>query len=218
MSICKHCHKEFDISDKPKGWMANHSRWCELNPKRKNYGKESVAAMNSARIKNGNLNQYVKAKNLGYTFTVSDETKQKLSIASKGRIKPKEECIKISNARKKWILENPEKHPWKRNDKFKSKPCEHLKEILIDLGISFIEEYQPIKDRGFSIDIAIPDKMIAIEVNGNQHYSDPKLGILNNYYKERHDLISNAGWKIHEIHYANVYNETFVEKLIALIV
>ena len=110
------------------------------------------------------------------------------------------------------------KHPWKRNDKFKSKPCEHLKEILIDLGISFIEEYQPIKDRGFSIDIAIPDKMIAIEVNGNQHYSDPKLGVLNNYYKERHDLISNAGWKIHEIHYANVYNETFVEKLIALIV
>jgi len=32
--ICKHCNIKFDLSDKPKGWMANHSRWCDLNPKK----------------------------------------------------------------------------------------------------------------------------------------------------------------------------------------
>lgn len=37
MSKCKHCNIEFDIVDKPKGWMANHSRWCKENPKRKDY-------------------------------------------------------------------------------------------------------------------------------------------------------------------------------------
>ncbi len=34
---CKHCNQSFDIFDKPKGWMANHSRWCMQNPKRKEY-------------------------------------------------------------------------------------------------------------------------------------------------------------------------------------
>lgn len=34
---CKWCKTFFDITDKPKGWMANHSRWCDENPKRKEY-------------------------------------------------------------------------------------------------------------------------------------------------------------------------------------
>lgn len=33
MAVCKHCKIEFDIQFKPKGWMANHSRWCDHNPK-----------------------------------------------------------------------------------------------------------------------------------------------------------------------------------------
>ena len=36
-SICKHCKQTFEISTKSKGWMANHSRWCTFNPKRKEY-------------------------------------------------------------------------------------------------------------------------------------------------------------------------------------
>lgn len=39
MRICKHCKNEFDISDKPKGWMANHTRWCAKNPKRVQYSE-----------------------------------------------------------------------------------------------------------------------------------------------------------------------------------
>lgn len=34
---CKHCKVEFDISEKPKCWMASHSRWCSENPKREEY-------------------------------------------------------------------------------------------------------------------------------------------------------------------------------------
>lgn len=62
---CKHCQKEFDISDKSKGWMANHSRWCDKNPKRKDYVKtleNSVEAMNTARKESGCYNQYIKAR------------------------------------------------------------------------------------------------------------------------------------------------------------
>lgn len=65
---CKHCKTEFDISDKPKGWLANHSRWCDENPKRKEYvdalknNRGNVALMNEARKKSGRTNQYTVAK------------------------------------------------------------------------------------------------------------------------------------------------------------
>lgn len=36
-NTCKHCQNSFDVLDKPKGWMANHSRWCDKNPKRLEY-------------------------------------------------------------------------------------------------------------------------------------------------------------------------------------
>jgi hypothetical protein len=37
MNQCKWCCEFFDLKDKSKGWMANHTRWCEKNPKRKDY-------------------------------------------------------------------------------------------------------------------------------------------------------------------------------------
>jgi hypothetical protein len=37
MKQCKWCKSFFETSDKPNGWMANHSRWCDENPKRKEY-------------------------------------------------------------------------------------------------------------------------------------------------------------------------------------
>ena len=34
---CKWCSLEFNLANKQKGWMANHSRWCDKNPNRKKY-------------------------------------------------------------------------------------------------------------------------------------------------------------------------------------
>ena len=87
---------------------------------------------------------------------------------------------KISKIRKKWLADNPDKHPWRCSKKFKSKPCEKVKEFFKKLSIMFIEEYPPnIPERNFSIDIAMPDKKIAIEINGNQHYE--RTGELKSY-------------------------------------
>ncbi len=65
--VCKHCKKEFNISDKTLGWMANHSRWCDKNPKRQEYveklsNNNNVDVMNAARKKSGIYNQYAKAR------------------------------------------------------------------------------------------------------------------------------------------------------------
>ena len=44
---CKWCEKSFDLSDKPKGFMANHSRWCDENPKRKEYVERLATVRNT---------------------------------------------------------------------------------------------------------------------------------------------------------------------------
>jgi very-short-patch-repair endonuclease len=119
-----------------------------------------------------------------------------------------EEKIEISKRRKKWLLENPEKHVWKRNDKFKSVPCEQLKDYLRSEGIKFEEEVTVSKEKSYSVDILIPSKFLVIEINGNQHYD--KFGNLNKYYQERHDYISSLGWKVIEVHYSFSYNHELI--------
>ena len=123
-----------------------------------------------------------------------------------------EETKKImSEKRKQWLFQNPDLHPWKNRDKFKSEPCEKAKTFLLSCGVSFVSEFSPqIEGRYFSIDIALPDKMIALEINGNQHYE--RNGQLKPYYQERHDLLTSHGWNVFEIHYSACFNlEKWVE-------
>jgi len=113
---------------------------------------------------------------------------------------------------KAFYRKNPDKHPWKKHTKFVSTPCEHLKQLLRDRGIAFIGEFTPLSDRLFSVDIAFPDKRVALEVNGNQHYD--KVGQLTPYYQARHDLLESNGWKVYEIHYSCCFK---VEKIIPIV-
>ena len=118
----------------------------------------------------------------------------------------------MAEGQRKRLRKNPELHPWKSHDKFSSPPCNHLKEQLRAAGLDFEEEVQPLSERFFSVDIAFSEARVAVEVNGNQHYES--RDVLAPYYQERHDLIEAAGWKVLEIHFANVYNKEFVSRLI----
>lgn len=122
---------------------------------------------------------------------------------------------KLSEKRKAWLAANPDKHVWKRHSKFKSVPCEKIKQKIIEMGIKFLPEFTPLKERAFAVDIAFPEKMVCIEVNGNQHYDS--TGKLKPYYQEKHDLISKNGWKIIEVHYSLCYNEEHINSLISTI-
>lgn len=123
---------------------------------------------------------------------------------------------KISIKLKEWYAQNPLSHPWKKaNRKHNhSVPCEKFKEILRADGIAFVEEYQPMSEgRFFSLDIAFPDKKVAIEINGTQHYE--KDGALKPYFQERHDILERDGWKIYEIFYRVCYKPEKVRDVIA---
>lgn len=119
---------------------------------------------------------------------------------------------KVSEGRKKFLKENPDKHPWKKNSKFLSVPCEIFKLYLKDENLEFVEEYQPLDERFFSIDVAMPEIKLGFEINGEQHYNRDKT--LKKYYQERHDAIIKQGWKLYELHYSIVYDEEKVKEII----
>jgi hypothetical protein len=75
-----------------------------------------------------------------------------------------------------------------------------------------VEEFQPLVDRFFNIDISFPKDKIGIEINGNQHYD--RNGNLKEYYQERHKLIEDDGWHLYEIHYSKVYDEEFLKNFL----
>lgn len=137
-------------------------------------------------------------------------SEQCLSI---GRRNP-EINVKRSISMKKYLKENPEKHVWKRNNKFKSAPCEFFKDFLKQKEIFFLEEWPVLENRFYSVDIAFPDLKIGIEINGNQHYD--KFGNLLHYYKTRHDEIEKAGWKLHQIHYSQCYKPEEILNLVEI--
>lgn len=141
-------------------------------------------------------NKVCKCKRHGFNFKWTDEEKKH-----------------ISEKRKQFLKENPDKHPWKNKEKFISKPCEHLKTILKEKGFDFVEEYTDDRwEHSYSLDIAFLDKKIAIEVNGNQHYNND--GSLKNYYQIRHDYLTSQGWCVFEIRYNWCYIEDKINELI----
>lgn len=113
--------------------------------------------------------------------------------------------------RMEYLEKNPDKHPWKNNSKFTSEPCELLKKKLKEAGLDFIEEYQPLSNRFFALDISFPDKKIGIEVNGNQHYNPDKT--LKKYYQDRHNLIIESGWTLIELPYIEVFRDDIIEEI-----
>lgn len=203
--ICKHCNDDIHLSGRE---FSNHVRWCTKNPKRKEY---SDALHHARSSKKTYSNQHIKAKLEGKKIEVSNETREKISNAHKGKYHTEEVKQMLSEKRKMWLKQNPDLHPWKRSDKFKSVPCEKLKEILRLEGFEFEEEFSPMIDRHFSLDIAFPQSKCGIEVNGEQHYTRRK--VLKRYYQERHDLIVSTGWKLLELHYTECYDQNVIERI-----
>ena len=205
--MCKYCNEETGLSG---GAQSNHVAWCHLNPKRQERAK-ALEKARAARAGKPGTNRHTKALKEGKTVKVSQETRDKISKAGLGRTHSPEMKQHLSEKRKEWLRLHPEDHPWKKSERFKSVPCEALKNLLRSEGFIFDEEYSPIPNRAFSVDIAFPSQKLAIEVNGEQHYN--RDGTLRKYYQERHDLIVKFGWLVIELHYAKCYGSHLVETI-----
>jgi len=201
---CKWCGKELTLV---RSAFINHVRWCDLNPNLEKY-KETLKQ--SSSLNKESIEKMRSSLKEAHKRGAYKDAHEKLR-GKPGHKHSEEEKENLSKKRKEWLTKNPDRHPWKRNEKFVSIPCEKLKNDLKNEGVLFEEEFTPLPDRYFSLDIAFPEKKLGIEVNGEQHYN--RDGTLRKYYQERHDLIESAGWKLLELHYKDCYNEDVVDKI-----
>ena len=203
---CKYCEEDF--SSYNLGQKMNHTKFCEKNPnKEENIKKQRKATEKSRSCISEECRKQINQ-------SISNAWKEGKYKDKKNTRNPwnNDQKQRISVSRKKWMSENVDKHPWKKSTKFVSVPCEFLKKKLKDIGLIFEEEWTPLTDRYFSIDIAFPNVKIGIEVNGEQHYN--RDGSLRDYYQKRHDLIESNGWKLFELHYAKVYDDTQIGPIV----
>lgn len=109
----------------------------------------------------------------------------------KERKHSKETKDKISKSRNKYLLENPDKVPYKLNHSSKeSYPEKYFNEIFTNECIK-LERYYRVGL--YELDFALVDKKIDIEIDGDQHYLDPKVTEID---IRRDKYLSDNGWKI----------------------
>lgn len=203
-SICKFCNQTFNTRS-----IGGHTKFCDLNPTKSSHlellkiARNSISENSRKKMREGVSKAW---KRGAYSETVQAR------FGKTGVIHTEAAKKKMSDSRKAWLAANPDKHPWKRNSKFESEPCQKLKRALKERSIEFLEEFTPLDERFFSIDISIPALKVGIEVNGEQHYN--RDGSLKTYYRERHELIESAGWKLYEIHYSLCFDETKIEQIV----
>lgn len=103
--------------------------------------------------------------------------------------------LKISNARKKFLKENPDMVPYKLNHRHikESYPEKYFKECFSD---KFVSQYRV---GLYELDFADLENRIDIEIDGEQHHVDPRI--------VEHDIVRNEfliarGWSVLRIRWS----------------
>jgi len=124
------------------------------------------------------------------------DMKAKYSITSSGRKHTETTKNLIREKRIAYLKLNPDKVPYKLNHRHKETfPEKYFKEVLPN----FYPNY-PIPDTLYEADFANPLTKTIIEIDGEQHYVDPK--IVNHDIKRTVELEA-LGWKIIRIRWAS---------------
>lgn len=177
-SVSSHKHKKHK-NDKEK--MEHKCKYCN-----KQYKNPKQIGGHTARCKqNPNYDKYVEdARKNSTGKKASEETKKKISIA-----------------RKKYLLANPDKVPYLINHSSnKSMPQKMIEGALKQENIEgWISEF---RNGLYSYDIAFPDLKIDIEIDGETHQQEKVIQI----DKRRDEWTISQGWKILRIPTKIIYN------------
>jgi group I intron endonuclease len=178
---------------------------CTMNPKcgynlrsggENNYlseeTKKKIGEANSGHIMPEEQKQKLREMHIG--THLSDEHKQKISEALKGENNPNygkkmsdEQKRKVSETMKRKIMEGSIIVPYKRNHSSKiSYPEKYFMEVFKDLPVKY--NYQV---GLYQLDFAIPERMVYIEIDGEQHFCDKRIV---EHDKERTQKLESLGW------------------------
>lgn len=184
---CKYCNKECKNINS----LKQHECRCKENPNRLDY-KPHLGCKGS--------NQFIKAKENNLVYIVSEETRKKISQITKGRKHSEKTKKLLSDQKKKYLNENPDKIPFLLNHSSKeSYPEKYFKELFKNENI--LLKYH-LRIGRYELDFYNEDLKKYIEIDGEQHYL-PKMILHDN---ERTKYLENLGWKGLRIRWSEFYN------------
>lgn len=146
-----------------------------------------------AKRRGNGTNQFTKAKELGLPLPVDSlEMREHKSRCSRSFRHTEETKKRISESKRKYLQENPDQVPYRLNhsSKGRSYPEEYWKIILDTNDVKYEEEF-PVGI--YSLDFAIPESKIDLEIDGEQHYVDPRIVESD---ARRTEYLTSLGWTI----------------------
>lgn len=148
-----------------------------------------------------------KAKKLGLLLTRNKSEASILSCKVIPRKHSEETKKKISEIRKKYLKENPDKVPYKLNHSSKeSYPEKYFTDVFKNEGIEVIKSFHI---GLYELDFCILGKKIDIEIDGNQHYLDNKIVESD---KRRNEFLEDDGWDIIRVNWSSYQKLSSDEK------
>ena len=152
-------------------------------------------------------NKFYKAVKEGLISMRSKSESTKISRRKHYRGHTEETKKKLSEIRKKYLAENPDKVPYLLNHSSReSFPEKYFNEVFTKEGFEF-ERY--IRVGLYELDFSIPSKKIDIEIDGNQHYFDEKIV---NSDRKRTDYLEKNGWDVIRINWSDYQKMNSEEK------
>lgn len=183
--VCKFCGKPCLNPNS----LRNHERLCKKNPNRKISPFVKWNATHDAWNKGLTKETDLRVKKRGETLSEGYKS-GRLVNANTGTHHTDEHKKKISEGRKKYLIEHPDEVPYLINHHSKgdSYPEKYFKEVFDNEHIDYKQNYYQC---GYFLDFAWPEKKIYLEVDGEQHYLDKRIV---EHDKVRTQKLLENGW------------------------
>lgn len=154
------------------------------------------------------VTQLYNGQKLGLIKFRDKETALKLSKIRKPQKHSKETKEKISKIRRKFLAENPDKVPYKLNhySKGPSYPERYFLEVFQNEEMNLISQFQI---GTYQLDFADVGRKIDIEIDGDQHYLDPRVVESD---KRRNQFLEEKGWKVFRVKWSSYQKLSKPEK------
>lgn len=172
-NICPFCERVFTTNS----GCGIHIIYCLQNPDRIISGKKGSIPWNKGLTKETDERVAMRA--------IKDSNSKR---GKPGHKHSQETKLKISERRKEYLNNHPDKIPFKLNHSSKeSYPEKYFRKWLKKINLLDKQEFQVSR---YTLDFAWPDRKIYLEIDGNQH----KLDWMVEHDRVRTEFLSELGW------------------------
>jgi very-short-patch-repair endonuclease len=208
MSKCKWCNIKFEVNDKPKGWMANHSRWCSQNPNLTKYKEKLADSRKSINYETVSTSIKQAWKDGKYDNMNFSKTRKPLSDSHKLKISNALRSAHLNGRHSGWTHVNTNISQMSRPEKTFQKMLQESKvydKYHIEYGYAISKYF---------LDFAILNLKIDIEIDGVQHIRN----ISNIEHDNKRDrFLLDSGWRVYRISIKELLENTVIQDLLSFI-